>query len=347
MAPELPSISKRSIEIPTNGTRFAPVSYITLGTASGVEKPQKFAVVWDTGSSYLLVPARGCIGYDLKKPSFDVTASRTIEFDEMKLTDCSYGTDILTSLKTCSLSVTDVVELGTARMRTEFNLTISVANREFPANGIMGIGSPFHRYKDRGMFPRILEYYEDTTIFFWTLTFDTPVDQPVEMTGEVSLGFPNFQRFVGHFAWIPVIPGPFWAFKVDSIQFGRSDTLNTSSVSYALMDTGTTQIYLPRPLFEQVLRLFPFIYTVGRTEKSYLTECTNLRLVNPFILTVAGQRLRVGNRQLFMQNMDGLCKFAFYPHDSSIIILGLMFHAPFYVAYDYDPPHVGFATAIH
>ena len=246
-------------------------------------------------------------------------------------------------------TASDIITLGTLKLRIDFMLANSVVEGDLPYNGILGIASPFNPYRGNGVFPRILRGYAHRIIYIWTMKFRDPIDVILfpSVTGEISLGLPNPTRYVGIFVWLPLIPSGYWMLRLDGISFGGAQKIDTSRISNAIIDSGTTLIDVPRSMFAEILKLHPFLEPYNSQEDTYVTSCENVHKVKPFIVFLSGRRFSLSAEQLFVEYSDGTCMVAFYPIDGDVFIFGLRFLSAFYVAFNYDQKQIGFATPIN
>lgn len=232
---------------------------IGLGTP-----PQKFAVVFDTGSSNLWVPSATCAWWQLAcrlHSRYDARASQTYRRNGTRFA-IQYGSGSLSGyFSEDTLSIGESLnvtgqrfaeatrEPGIAFLAARFDGILGLG---FPEISVGGARPPFFKMLDQGLLP--------VPIFSFWLNRDA---EEGEMGGELTFGGVDPERFEGERTWTPVTRRGYWQFKMDSLTVGRSvdpDSKNdnngsvpASSFAYeacrggcqAIADSGTSLLVGP------------------------------------------------------------------------------------------------------
>eukprot|EP00842_Homolaphlyctis_polyrhiza_P006858 jgi/Hompol1/761/HPOL_003917-RA len=236
----------------------------------------------------------------------------------------------------CSV-ITDQVSIAGVTLMTQ-PICVALALRQTtlsPEDGLIGLGPPQSVSSEPAdLFANLRSSFNQSKISFFYNRAVNSIDGSSEVVpnaGEITFGDPNPARFTGSFTWIPINPSdPHWAVTIDSI------TVNGQSMSFgqtALMDTGTTLIYITNPMFATINAQMNGIATNGM----YQVDCTKVRSFPPITFSMGGasftltwdkQVVVLQNRfcvSVFSEALDGLPS-----------ILGVSFLRHFYTSFDFS-----------
>ena len=191
---------------------------IGLGTP-----PQKFAVIFDTGSSNLWVPSATCAWWQLAcrlHSRYDSRASETYRRNGTRFA-IQYGSGSLSGyFSEDTLSIGSALsvpgqrfaeasrEPGIAFLAARFDGILGLG---FPEIAVGGARPPFFKMLDQGLLP--------VPVFSFWLNRDA--GEEGELGGELTFGGVDPSRFEGERTWAPVTRRGYWQFEMDSLAVGR------------------------------------------------------------------------------------------------------------------------------
>lgn len=211
---------------------------IGLGTP-----PQKFEVIFDTGSSNLWVPSSKCsflqLACDLHS-KYDADSSATYQANGTEFA-IQYGSGSLSgffSRDTLSLGALKVKNQDFAEATNEPGLTFVAAKFD----GILGLGwpriavggavPPFHNAIDQGV-------VKEPVFSFWLNRND-----PEGAGGELVFGGSDPKHYVGKHTWTDVTREGYWQFKLDALKAPGASTPCKGGCQ-AIADSGTSLLVGP------------------------------------------------------------------------------------------------------
>jgi len=217
------STSNLKKNLKTSSSLFLPFPQyygeIGLGTP-----PQKFAVVFDTGSSNLWVPSATCAWWQLAcrlHSRYDSRISQSYKRNGTRFA-IQYGSGSLSGYFSedtlsigSSLNVTEqrfaeaTREPGIAFLAARFDGILGLG---FPEIAVGGARPPFFKMLDQGLLP--------VPVFSFWLNRDA--SEEGELGGELTFGGVDPSRFEGERTWSPVTRRGYWQFKMDSLTVGTS-----------------------------------------------------------------------------------------------------------------------------
>nr|XP_056707937.1 cathepsin D [Euleptes europaea] len=308
--------------------------------------PQKFTVVFDTGSSNLWVPSVHCHLLDiacLLHHKYDSGKSSTYEKN---------GTDFAIHYGTGSLSgylSKDTVSLGDLSVKGQmFGEAVSQPGITFIAakfDGIMGMAFPKISVKkvtpffDNVMQQQLL----DKNVFSFYLNRD-----PKGSTGgELLLGGTDPQYYSGDFNYVNVTRKAYWQVHMDKVDIGNGLTVCKDGCE-AIVDTGTSLITGPS---DEIKKLQKAIGAKPIIKGQYMLECDKLSSLPVVNLVLGGNSYALTADQYALKvtvQGETLCLSGFSgldvpPPGGPLWILGDVFIGPYYTVFDRDNDSVGFA----
>lgn len=304
--------------------------------------PQEFQVIYDTGSSNLWVPEKGCVhcGYKLihgGKNKYDKDASETFVED---------GTEF--AIQYGSGAVSGVFAEETVTLAAD----ISVEGQKFATihdAGGMGIGYAF------GYFDGILGLgFDSISVGGVETVFHNAIDQGLvekpmfafylgdNADGELTFGGYDEEKFVGELEWVPLSDETYWRIDLDEIKMGDFVVGKTD----AIVDSGTSLIVGPSKAIHSIANKIGASPTITG---QYTVDCEKLDSIPDITWTINGKEYTVAGKDLTIQS-GGMCIFAMvgmdFPKPGPAWILGDVFMRKYYTVFDYDGARVAFAEAV-
>jgi len=316
---------------------------IQLGTP-----PQKFQVIFDTGSSNLWVPSSHCSFLHvacLVHSRYYADRSTSYKSDGKKFA-IRYGSgscDGYFSQDTINLAGVDVVNQTFAEIT---NLpAIPFAAAKF--DGILGMG--WEQISVGGVMPPFQlmvkeKKIEEALFAFW---LNRNPNHP--NGGEITFGGLDPDHYEGNITYVPVTTKGYWQFKMDGLKMGGDDFC--AGGCQAIADTGTSLIAGPKAQVNKINK------AIGATPMpiggAAIVDCDKVAAMPAMDFVIAGKTFTLTSEQYIMkvkQFSQEICISGFMgldvpPPRGPLWIVGDVFLGPYYSIYDYGNARVGFAAA--
>ncbi|CAO3597860.1 unnamed protein product [Absidia cylindrospora] len=282
-----------NVDAPLENIDIAYLIDVSVGTP-----PQPFTLLLDTGSSASWVPSYGCgrfCGFPnrtLRPNDSDTFNSTNMLFTVTYGQGYSHGLFAQDTFTVNGASVPDVY------------FGLSVANdgelTDAGADGILGLGpdalSKFNN-PDAKTLPTLVTSMFDHkvitknvfSIYFHPVSDDTvPWESPIN--GDITFGGVNKTNLKGEITYAPVTKNRqlqnYWAADIDHIYIGKKSARYDKTLT-ALIDTGSTLIYLPAAIIRQI---FSKVEGFRRANGLYAVPCDSTQ-VKPVTFEINGNKL--------------------------------------------------------
>jgi cathepsin D len=319
---------------------------LTIGTPS-----QTFSILFDTGSSNLWVPCKGC-------PVTDIACQLHSKFDCSASSTCNQTTTAF-AIQYGSGSLKGHVDYdrvcfgGDATSMCVKNQGFACATAEpglaFVAakfDGILGMGYP--RISVDNLTTPFQTLMQDKTLCpkgvfsFWLARTGS-----TSTGGELTLCGTDPSHYTGTIAYEKVTREAYWQFGVDSVTV-NGQTIDTSF--QAIADTGTSLLVGPTDkitAIQQAIGATP----IGRGE--YMVDCSTISSLPPVTFKLGGQSFTLQGVDYVLQVsqlgqtvcLSGFMGMDIPPPAGPLWILGDVFIGKFYTVFDADNNQVGFAQS--
>ncbi|KAF7732003.1 Vacuolar protease A [Apophysomyces ossiformis] len=301
--------------------------------------PQKFKVIFDTGSSNLWVPSSQCVSIAcFLHEKYDSSQSSTYKRNGTEFS-IQYGSGSMEGFIS-----QDTVKVG----------DIAIRNQGF-AEAVKEPGLAFAF----GKFDGILGMAYDTISVnhvvppFYSMIDDNLIDEPVfsfrigtseEDGGELLLGGVDDSAYKGKLEYFPVTHKAYWEIALDKVSFG-GDELELENTGAAI-DTGTSLIALPTDMAEM---LNTQIGAKKSWNGQYQVDCSTVPNLPDFTFYFGGKPFPLKGSDYILE-VQGTCISAFMGMDinlpwGQLWIVGDVFLRKYYSVYDLGKNAVGLATA--
>lgn len=164
-------------------------------------------------------------------------------------------------------------------------------------------------------------------------------------TGQMAFGAVNPAKFTGDIQYFPVVLKPYWGVSMGITKF--ADRVFTTNNEMAIVDTGTSLLYIPDEHFNQFSRC------IGTDENlDYVVPCERLANLPDLVLSIGENNSPFPLRpdQYIFRDKDGICRSGvrgLASNDGSPLwILGCVFLRAYYSVFDFDYGEIGFAASV-
>ncbi|XP_062913768.1 cathepsin E-like isoform X1 [Mobula hypostoma] len=312
---------------------------ISIGTP-----PQRFMVVFDTGSSNLWVPSIYCIS-EACKPHRRFRSFYSSSYSPRGNSfSIRYGTGQLVGVMG-----KDKVKIGNIVVQgQEFGESVYEPGSTFTLarfDGILGLGYP--ALSEGGAFPVFDRMMHQGLLEEPVFSFRLSREMDSHRGGELILGGIDHSRYTGDINWVRVTEKKYWKISLQNIKF--HNTVVCRNGCSAIVDTGTSLIAGPYLEIKEMFHNFAD-FQVGMGE--FLVECKKTLSLPNVTFTIEGVEYTL-EAEDYIKKLDRrnlMCLYGFqamnvYTSTDLQWILGDVFLAKFYTIFDRGHDRVGFAKS--
>ncbi|NWT38061.1 CATEB protein, partial [Chroicocephalus maculipennis] len=316
------------------------------GVVSVGTPPQRFTVVFDTGSSNFWVPSAYCISEACRvHQKFKSFLSDSYEHGGEAFS-LQYGTGQLLGVAgKDTLQISNISIRGQDFGESVFEPGTTFALAHF--DGVLGLGYPSLAVGNAlPVFDSIMnqQLVEEPVFSFYLKRGDD-----TENGGELILGGIDHSRYKGSIHWVPVTEKSYWQIHLNNIKIqGRAAFC--SHGCEAIVDSGTSLITGPS---SQIRRLQEYIGASPSHTGEFLVDCRRLSSLPHISFTIGHHEYKLTAEQYVVKSIEDqtFCMSGFQSLDITtrsgpLWILGDVFMSAFYCIFDRGNDRVGFAKAV-
>jgi len=316
---------------------------ISIGTPA-----QNFAVVFDTGSGNLLVPADDCKSeacraharfLQSKSPSMkevycDGTAyaeDQEAPHDEVTIT---FGTGEI-----WGRCLQDNVCIGSVCDRGSFIVATYESRNPFKAfafDGVLGLGLPSMSQGDDFNFMHRLGGKK----FLRNSLFSVFLSDSDSEVSEVTFGEIKHEHLASSIFWVPVArDSGYWEVQIQDMTIDNAPQ-KLCNECYVAVDTGTSELAGPSEIVEKLAQ-----------QLNVLVDCSNFDQLPKLGFIIGGNILNLEPTD-YVDRENSHCEVSLMPLDvpppkGPLFVFGIPFLQKFYTVYDEANRKVGFGVAKH
>ncbi|KAI8870580.1 acid protease [Ramicandelaber brevisporus] len=307
---------------------------IEIGTS-----PQKFTVVFDTGSSDAWVPSAKCKSEGCANHKhFDGAASSTYTSSTTQFS-IEYGTGSASG----TVSSDNLNIAGMMLEKYQFGEAHQVAAffERLPFDGIVGMGFP--EISQQRVNPFIFELAKRGMLKENKFGFYLAHEHGSTGSG-LTIGGIDESKLEGPVDYYPTRQHGYWLIEMKGVSVGDGQTgLNIHSEN-AVIDTGTSLIVMGHHDAMIINR------ELGATDSGqgyYIIDCDKKKTLPTIHIKFGAKAYDLTPESYIIEDTDGTCFTAFTPGSPypTLWILGDVFLRSYYSIYDMDAKTVGFAKA--
>ncbi|XP_037818031.1 lysosomal aspartic protease-like [Lucilia sericata] len=315
----------------SNSLNMAYYGDITIGTP-----PQKFVVLFDSGSSNLWVPSSRCWIWDVackKHNQYNHDKSSTYVKNGETIS-IQYGSGSMSGF----LSQDDVTVEGLTIKNQVFAEAMNEPGNSFTDANFDGIfGMAYQSLAENNVVPPFYNMFAQGLVESDVFSFYLKREGSAIAGGELILGGVDSSLFKGDITYVPVSQQGYWQFEVSS---GSINGQSICDNCQAIADTGTSLIVCPQAAYETLQNEIGGMY--NSEDGNYYVDCSAIDSL-PVVNFVIGGRNFSLEPSAYIVNLEGSCMSSFTTMGTDFWILGDVFIGPYYTVFDLGNNRVGFA----
>ncbi|KAJ2908545.1 hypothetical protein GGI21_002780 [Coemansia aciculifera] len=337
----------------TNVRDYYYYGYIGVGNP-----PQKFSVIFDTGSSNIWVPGEACRSSAcVSHRRFDKSRSSTFLARSQKI-EIQYGTGFVAGdigVDTVQVSNAVILRNQSFALTSLEDKTFELPRSQF--DGLFGLG--FTGGAEGGVEAPVDTMLRENILqepLFGVKLYSSNN----KGNGEITFGAYD-KSYRDKLSWVDVYGDYFWATTMEGIFYGDepvnylygADKINNLTGSMtpqqkarasrkALLDTGSSLIY------GDPVSLAAMSSRIGANPESGEIPCSAVASLKPFHFILGGKPFTMNpNEYIYHDEANGVCEVQWMPVNEYLWVMGIPFLQSHYTVYNIKDRKVGLARATH
>ena len=320
-----------------NYQNLAYVGELSLGNP-----PQKFKMLFDTGSEYIWVPDISLNDHSFIN-RFNCSKSVSCYPNQNTRVNIAYRAATIDGyLALDSISINSNVSVINQTIILSYNISDM---KNFIAEGICGLGLS-------SKYPNLLDNLKSQGIIenkYFSLYLDNNPEAYADAFSELIISGVDPSYYKGNFMYIPLSNNQSWSIKLDNVYLNENNILISDSI--ALIDSGSSLISVPQSDFHQIesilqnqYKYYCFIDSISSLLKC---SCPDEDINNFPTLTLTFQNYSLSLPPSYYINQDqNICTLLINGVPGiKMWILGDVFLRYYYTIFDADNKQIGFAIA--
>ncbi|XP_069344433.1 gastricsin isoform X1 [Eulemur rufifrons] len=313
---------------------------ISIGTP-----PQKFKILFDTGSSDFWVPSVYCQTVACTNHSrFDPAKSSTFS-TKWQPFSLEYGSGALSGFFAYDTVAFPSMTLPNQQFGlSEYERGMAFFYAKF--DGILGMAYP--DLATNGATTVFQGMVNEKIISNAIFSFYLYNQRGALFGGVIIFGGVDNSVYTGEIHWAPVTQKLYWQIAIEGFLIGQKATSWCSQGCQAIVDTGTALLTVPEEYLGELLQATG---ALENEQGQYLVNCDKVESLPDFTFVINGAQLPLPPSAYVLTNgvfCDVGVEITYLPYDDGqpLWIFGDIFLKFYYSIFDMDFNRVGFATAI-
>ncbi|KAM7177897.1 cathepsin E-like [Macrochelys suwanniensis] len=316
---------------------------ISVGTP-----PQKFTVVFDTGSSNFWVPSAYCISEACRMhQKFKSFLSNSYQHGGQAFA-LQYGTGQLLGIAgKDTLRISNISIHGQDFGESIFEPGMTFALAHF--DGVLGLGYP--SLAVGSALPVFDSIINQRLVEKPMFSFHLNRGDDLENGGELILGGIDHSLYKGSINWVPVTEKSYWQIHVNNVKIQGRVALCFHGCE-AIVDSGTSLITGPSL---QIRQLQQHIGASPTQTGEFVVDCRRLSSLPHISFTIGHREYTLTAKDYIIKEtieektvcISGFQSLDIATHSGQLWILGDVFMSAFYCVFDRGNDRVGFAKTSH
>eukprot|EP00996_Jenningsia_fusiforme_P001125 NODE_2027_length_1319_cov_67.381102_g1843_i0.p1 GENE.NODE_2027_length_1319_cov_67.381102_g1843_i0~~NODE_2027_length_1319_cov_67.381102_g1843_i0.p1 ORF type:complete len:390 (-),score=88.22 NODE_2027_length_1319_cov_67.381102_g1843_i0:148-1233(-) len=308
--------------------------------------PQKFKVLFDTGSSNLWLPSTKCTNCGFSHKKYDSSRSATYQKDGRAFA-IQYGSGACSGFlsKDCvqlgGLNVTGTTfaevtnEPGEVFARSKFDGLMGMAFQSIAVDNVTPV---FRDMVDQKLI-------KEPVFGFWLASKANKYGKG----GELVLGSSDGSHYTGSFTYVPLSNTTYWEIKADNIAL---QGVSTGAIR-AIVDTGTSLLGMPSSVASKINAKLGCTPSPLAPQECIFEKCPDFSTLPDMTVTLNGHDFVLTAKDYIIEVhalfqtacISGIMGFDLPPSQPPLVILGDIFIRPYYTEFDYGNKRVGLARS--
>lgn len=338
-------VSQAKTKEGSKGHKMAYYGEVEVGTP-----PQKFAVVFDTGSGNLIVPGSSCTSMACtshKQFQLDKSSSLTsINCDGSKVSGGVQADEVTITFGTGSISgscYSDQVCVSNACSQSNFIASTDESSQPFASfafDGVLGLALDSMAQSDAfSIMNRLAGSRSLKNPVFSVFLSDS--DNEVS---EITFGDSKEEHMASELYWVPVNgQAGYWEVEIEDIYFDETPQ-NICKGCRVAVDTGTSELAGPSDTISKLSSLLTQTRSGG-------SDCSSMPKLG-FAVKGPNGKAKILSLSPKDYASSSSCSLALMdldvpPPKGPLFVFGIPFLQKYYTVYDHEQSRVGFAVAKH